>query len=163
MLKRIGHSLLVLLVPVCFNVLNLLLAGNLPAFGAACVIVEDEQGRFLLVRQSPRRVSLPGGYMRWRETPMQAARRECKEETGLDVELHEVIGTYSHPGHGLRQMSTLTVAYTGTMLEGSAMRGSLEGQPCWLSEAEARPILRSLYADILNDYLTQRQRKMGES
>jgi 8-oxo-dGTP diphosphatase len=162
-LKRIGHSLLVLLVPVCFNVLNLLLARNLPPFGAACVIVEDNHGRFLVVRQSPRRVSLPGGYMRWRETPMQAACRECKEETGLDVELHEMIGTYSNPAHGLRQMSTLTVAYTGTVMAGDVLRGSIEGQPCWLTEAEMRPALRSAYRHILNDYLTQHLRKMDES
>ncbi|HLL79753.1 MAG TPA: NUDIX hydrolase, partial [Ktedonobacteraceae bacterium] len=122
-------------MPVCFNVLNLLLAGNLPPFGAACVIAEDEQGRFLMVRQSRRSVSLPGGFMRWRETPMQAVRRECKEETGLDIDLREMIGTYSNSSSGLWHLSTLTVVYTGTVLAGGTMRGSVEGQPCWLSEA----------------------------
>lgn len=146
------------MVPVCFNALNLLLAGNLPPFGAACVIVEDGQGRFLMVRQSRRRVSLPGGFMRWRETPMQAVRRECKEETGLDIEPHEMIGTYSHTSYGLRSMSTITVVYTGTVLAGGTMRGSIEGQPCWLSEEEMRPTLRSLYAMILDDYCSYQER-----
>lgn len=61
-----------------------------PSFhvGSICV-VERADGHLLLVRQSYRRDGwgFPGGLMRRREDPADAARREVKEELGIDVEL----------------------------------------------------------------------------
>ena len=61
-----------------------------PSFhvGAICV-VERVDGHLLLVRQSyPRDGSrFPGGHLRRREEPADAARRELREELGIDVEL----------------------------------------------------------------------------
>ncbi len=61
-----------------------------PSFhvGAVC-LVEREDGSLLLVRQSYRKGGwgLPGGLMRRREEPADAARREVGEELGIDVEL----------------------------------------------------------------------------
>ena len=41
--------------------------------------------------------ALPSGYIEADESVEQAAVRECKEETGLDVELLELFGVYSFP------------------------------------------------------------------
>jgi len=61
-----------------------------PSFhvGAICV-VERADGHLLLVRQSYRRGGwgFPGGLLRRREEPADAARRELKEELGIDVDL----------------------------------------------------------------------------
>ena len=61
-----------------------------PSFhvGAICV-VERADGHMLLVRQSYRRDGwgFPGGLLRRREEPADGARRELKEELGIDVEL----------------------------------------------------------------------------
>lgn len=60
-----------------------------PAYtvGSICVIERDE-GEVLLVRLSYRKSwGLPGGLLKRGETPQQAARREVKEESTLDVEL----------------------------------------------------------------------------
>ncbi len=61
-----------------------------PSFhvGAICV-VERSDGHLLLVRQSYRRDGwgFPGGLLRRREDPADGARRELKEELGIDVDL----------------------------------------------------------------------------
>jgi 8-oxo-dGTP diphosphatase len=54
--------------------------------GAMCLI-ERDGGDVLLLRQSYRRGwAAPGGLLRRREEPASAARRETKEEIGVDVE-----------------------------------------------------------------------------
>lgn len=60
-----------------------------PAFtvGAMCRIERDD-GRILLVRLSYRhRWGVPGGLLKRGEDPADAARREVREEVGLDVVL----------------------------------------------------------------------------
>ncbi len=55
--------------------------------GAMCVIHRDD-GALLLVRHSYRpRWAIPGGLCRPREEVADGARREVREEVGLDVEL----------------------------------------------------------------------------
>ena len=55
--------------------------------GAICLI-ERPDGALLLVRQSYRhRWGVPGGLLKRGERPEDAARREVREEVGLDIEL----------------------------------------------------------------------------
>ena len=55
--------------------------------GAICVVIRPD-GRMLLVRQSYRNGwSVPGGLVQRRESPRDAARRELREEVGLDLDV----------------------------------------------------------------------------
>jgi len=67
---------------------------------AASALVTDTRGRILLHRRRDNDMwALPGGKMELGESLADCARREVKEETGLDVDLLGIVGVYSDPKH----------------------------------------------------------------
>jgi ADP-ribose pyrophosphatase YjhB (NUDIX family) len=66
----------------------------------ACGTIAEQDGRFALIQRNidPRKGfwSFPCGFMEIDETTEQAAIRETREETGLEVELGALLGTYSY-------------------------------------------------------------------
>lgn len=156
-LKQFLYRVIGGLVPICFNFLNFLLAGNLPPLGSACVIVEDT-GRFLLLKRTDGMTVFPGGFMRWHEYPAETAQREVREETGLEVQLLDTIGTYARKSTQLVRLSTLTIAFVGEVVGGS-LKSSIEGSPVWLDEAHMRERLAIQYEGILEDYIALRERR----
>ncbi|MCB2187275.1 MAG: NUDIX domain-containing protein [Deltaproteobacteria bacterium] len=68
----------------------------------AVAVVVEHQGKVLLLRRAQRDQAhglwiLPGGHVDRYEVVAQAALREVAEETGLAVELRELVGIYSYP------------------------------------------------------------------
>lgn len=64
----------------------------------AFVILRNEAGEVLWVQRTDNgRWNLPGGRVEPAETPWDAAVREAKEETGLDVQLTNLVGVYTKP------------------------------------------------------------------
>lgn len=88
---------------------------------AADVLVEDEAGRVLLIRRrnAPIGWAIPGGFVDVGETLEEAARREMREETGLDVELISQFHTYSDPARDPRH-HTVTVVFHGRRADPAA-------------------------------------------
>ncbi|MET7640709.1 NUDIX domain-containing protein [Streptomyces sp. NPDC005438] len=67
---------------------------------AASAVAVDGDGRILLQRRRDNRLwALPGGGMEMWESLPEAAVREVKEETGFDVEITGLVGTYTDPRH----------------------------------------------------------------
>ncbi|MFE0603286.1 NUDIX domain-containing protein [Streptomyces sp. NPDC058892] len=67
---------------------------------AASAVVTDDGGRILLQRRRDNDLwALPGGGMDLSESLPGSAVREVKEETGLDVEITGLVGTYTDPKH----------------------------------------------------------------
>jgi ADP-ribose pyrophosphatase YjhB (NUDIX family) len=65
-------------------------------------VVTDEQGRILMVHKTDNNLwALPGGGMDLGESIADAAVRETKEETGVDIEVTGLVGVYTNPRHVL--------------------------------------------------------------
>jgi len=78
------------------------------------IIVESAGGIVLVRRRNPPLGwALPGGFVDPGESVPQAARREAKEETGLDVELLELLGVYSDPRRDPRGFKTASAVFVG--------------------------------------------------
>ncbi|MFI8358998.1 NUDIX domain-containing protein [Streptomyces sp. NPDC085612] len=67
---------------------------------AASAVVTDDRGRILLQRRRDNGLwALPGGGMDLTDSLPGTAVREVKEETGFDVEITGLVGTYTDPKH----------------------------------------------------------------
>lgn len=67
---------------------------------AVSALVQDGQGRILLIRRSDNgKYSVPGGGLEAGETVAQAVVREVREETGIEVDVTELVGVFSNPEH----------------------------------------------------------------
>ncbi len=75
------------------------------------IIIETDHGRILLIKRKNEPIgwALPGGFVDYGESLENAAIREAKEETSLDVTLIKQLHTYSTPDRDPRQHTISTV------------------------------------------------------
>jgi len=131
--------------------------------------IQAESLRVLVVRRGAdpfkRRWALPGGFVRPDETLEQGARRELKEETGLEVrQVHlEQLATYGDPDRDPRQR-VVTVAYLalspGVPLP---IAGSDAADAAWVEVNEllrSRSVLAFDHGRILRDGLDRARSKL---
>ena len=75
------------------------------------IIITIEGGGIILImrRNNPVGWAIPGGFVDYGESLEDAAVREAREETSLDVVLEGQLGTYSKPDRDPRQHTISTV------------------------------------------------------
>lgn len=89
----------------------------MPALATSVAVIQD--GKVLLTKREDFEVwCLPGGAVEEGESLAQGAVREVREETGLDVELEELIGVYSKLGF----MNDVHAAVFRAKVVGGALR-----------------------------------------
>lgn len=84
------------------------------------VVIELEGGVVLIKRKNEPfkgKWAIPGGFVERGETVEQAALREAKEETGLKVELDELVGVYSDPERDPRG-HVVSICFSAEGIEG---------------------------------------------
>jgi len=119
--------------------------------------LENQPGRpIVLIRRGtpPAGHSLPGGFVDVGETVEQAAVREAREETGLDVRLGELLGVYSDPARDPRG-HTVSLVYIATAT-GAPAAGD-DAADVLVTDPEAAPALVFDHDRILADYLARRR------
>ncbi len=95
--------------------------------------------------------ALPGGFCDYGESLEEAAVREAKEETGLDVELVEQFYTYSDPHRDPRHHSVTTVFIARST--GQPRAGDDAGEVRVFGALNMPEILAFDHKRILDDYL----------
>ena len=112
-----------------------------PVVGVGAVIVRRD--RALIVRRAhePRKGewSLPGGHLHLGESLADAARREVKEETGLDVELGPIIETFDRvhrDDEGRIRYHFVIVDFVCWSNAGEAVAGSDAEDVAWVTAEE---------------------------
>lgn len=87
------------------------------------VIIHDPQRGVVIIERGhePLGFALPGGFIDDGEQAEAAARREMREETGLDVELTGLLGVYSAPWRDPRR-HTMSMVFVGRTAHPEALR-----------------------------------------
>ena len=122
----------------------------------ADIIIEVGDQIVLIERKNePRGLALPGGFVDEGEYVADAAVREAKEETGLDVDLVEMFHVYSDPR---RDKRTHTVSTVFIARATGAPQGGDDAKQAFLCKPDALPSVPVFdHALILADYLTYKR------
>lgn len=128
---------------------------------AAADILLVENRKVLLVKRAvePFKGSwvLPGGHMDAEETFEETAVREMQEETGLEVEVEQLVGVYSDPNRDPRGRvvsACFAVKRTGGELE----PGTDAGEAKWFP-LDDLPALGFDHSQMIEDYKKSRYGK----
>lgn len=125
---------------------------------AADIIIERDDAVVLIRRGvDPFRGgwSLPGGHVEAGEQVAEAARREAREETGLDVALDDVLGAYDAPGRDPRG-PVISIVYTASPVGGTLDAATDAEEARWFPLDDLPDELGFDHADILDDYRQER-------
>ncbi len=122
---------------------------------AVVVLARDDQGRLLYIRRNHEpamyRWAWPSGFVDAGERVEDAAAREVREETGIEVEVGSLLGVWSTTGE-----QVVVIAYRADAVGGWLKPGPEALAAAWvpLEPAERRPL--AVFPDdteILRSYL----------
>lgn len=130
-----------------------------PALSTDIIIeLHDRPGRpIVLVRRAhpPAGWAIPGGFVEVGERVEDAARREAREETGLDVSLFALLGCYSDPSRDTRG-HTVSICYVAHAR--GVPKGGDDAAEAVAVDVDAWPSpLAFDHAAILHDYVRFRR------
>lgn len=123
-------------------------------------VVIHVPGRGLVLverRNPPHGWALPGGFVDYGETCEEAAVREAREETGLDVVLTGLLGVYSDPARDPRH-HTISVVYTAQPEDSSRLLAGDDAASAEFFPLDGLPFLAFDHGRIVGDFLRQSAR-----
>ncbi len=104
-------------------------------------VVEDNDGRILMIHKTDNDLwALPGGGHDIGEFIRETVVREVREETGFEVEVTNIVGTYTNPNHVMAYddgevRQQFSIAFSAKLV-GGALRASDESREvAWVAPA----------------------------
>lgn len=120
------------------------------------MIIRNKEGRVYLIKPGNKYFNtvwaFPGGHVEYGETVEDAARREAKEETGLDTEIVTILGVYSDPKRDPRAHKT-SVAFILDAVGGVAKAADDAIAGRWVDPMEAPDVMAYDHRTIMTDYI----------
>ncbi len=122
------------------------------------IIIELEDEGIVLIQRAkePHGWALPGGFVDYGESVEEAARREAREETSLDVELVGQLGAYSAPERDPRH-HTISIVFMARARGAPKARDDAVGVGVFTKESLPAKLAFD-HAQILADYFARRER-----
>jgi 8-oxo-dGTP diphosphatase len=125
--------------------------------------IQDANGRVLLIQRGRPPFTgawgLPGGFCEWGETTEECCARETLEETGLTVEVRQLLGVYSRPERDPRGHN-VTVLYECRPISGEATGGDDAAAARWFAPAELKGLAFAFdHEKIVSEQLSRRSRR----
>ncbi len=125
-------------------------------------VIIDVGGRIPLIKRGSPPFkgywAIPGGIVEEDETVEEAAVREAREETGLEIERLRLLGVYSEPGRDPRGRS-VTIAFAARVEGGEPVSGSDAADVALFDPTDLPGGLAFDHGKILKDYLSSKERK----
>lgn len=120
---------------------------------AAVVVVRDGSGRVLMVRRGPRASraghwSFPGGFVDEGEQVRAAAAREVREETGLDIDVRDLLGVTSNVEDPAKPV--VVVSFAARVVGGELTPGDDAVDAAWFDPADAPALAFSTDEDLIS-------------
>lgn len=106
-------------------------------------IVQDDEGRVLLIHKTDNDLwALPGGGHEIGESIADTVVREVREETGYDVEVLGITGTYTNPDHVMAYedgevRQQFSIAFSARLVGGEPRTSNESKQVGWINPEEA--------------------------
>jgi ADP-ribose pyrophosphatase YjhB (NUDIX family) len=128
---------------------------------SASVVLRNNRGEFLLLRRAGSGLwTIPTGALKKKETVTACAVRECREETGLTVELTGLVGVFSDPRHRIAYPDgevrvPVNVCFYGQPVSGKLATDAESDEAAWvapgdLDDYDIHPAIRRRISHALN-------------
>ena len=128
---------------------------------SASVVLRNHRGELLLLRRAGSGLwTIPTGALKKKETVTACAIRECREETGLAVELTGLVGVFSDPRHRIAYPDgevrvPVNVCFYGQPVSGELATDSESDEAAWvapedLDDYDIHPAIRRRISHALN-------------
>ncbi len=128
---------------------------------SASVVVRNWRGELLLLRRADSgQWTIPTGALKNKETVTACAVRECREETGLTVELTGLVGVFSDPRHRIAYDDgevrvPVNICFHGRPVSGELAADRESSQAAWvapgnLDDYDMHPAIRRRISHALH-------------
>jgi ADP-ribose pyrophosphatase YjhB (NUDIX family) len=115
-------------------------------------LIENDEGKVLMVKSPDRGWEIPGGQVEKGETLTEALRREIKEETGIDIEVLSLTAVHSNIGQIIQRdgspiASIVSFGFTGKAISGELTTSEESLEVNWFD--------RDQILDVINEDFTR--------